>query len=235
MKLPFLSDTRRGKITKIRAKRTKAMKENREKRKTGELRAVTSEDGNPRKIVGYASVFDKPSEDMGFIEYVRKGAFKNALPRSDARALFNHDTDTIPLGRQSAGTLILKEDDNGLYYEITPPDTQGARDLMTSIDRGDIKESSYGFTVAVDEWDYSDKNTVKRTIIEIEEVFDVSPVVYAAFNDTSVALRKMEENKPAAPTDGDIGGDAPMDIAAIAEEDSLYRKIKGIKEDTVNE
>jgi len=52
---------------------------------------------------------------------------------------------------------------------------------MTSIDRGDIKESSYGFTVAVDEWDYSDKNTVKRTIIEIEEVFDVSPVVYAAF------------------------------------------------------
>jgi len=55
------------------------------------------------------------------------------------------------------------------------------------------------------------------------------------FNDTSVALRKMEENKPAAPMDGDIGGDAPMDIAAIAEEDSLYRKIKGIKEDTVNE
>ena len=79
--------------------------------------------------------------------------------------------------------------------------------------------------------------TEKRamTAEEIEEVFDVSPVIFAAFNDTSVALRKMEENKPAAPTDGDTGEDAPMDIAAIAEEDSLYRKIKGIEEDTVNE
>ena len=212
------------------------MKENREKRKTGEIRAITADDNNLRKIVGYASVFDKPSEDMGFIEYVRKGAFKKALSRSDARALFNHDTDTIPLGRQSAGTLILKEDDNGLYYEITPPDTQTARDLMTSIDRGDIKESSYGFTVAVDEWDYSDKDTVKRTIVEIEEVFDISPVVFAAFNDTTVALRKMEENKPAVPSNGDDTADDPLiDLGHIEEEDILYRKIKGIKEDTVNE
>lgn len=208
-----------------------------EKRKAAELRAITGEDGSPKKIVGYASVFDKPSEDMGFIEYVRKGAFKNALSRSDARALFNHDTDTIPLGRQSAGTLILKEDDNGLYYEITPPDTQSARDLMTSIDRGDIKESSYGFTVAVDEWDYSDKDMVKRTIIEVKEVFDVSPVVFAAFNDTSVALRKMEENrKNAAPTDGDEGNLDPMvEHGLIAEEDNLYRKIKGIKEEKSDE
>jgi hypothetical protein len=202
-----------------------------EKRKTVEFRTITADDGTPKKIVGYAAVFDKPSEDMGFIEYVRKGAFKNALSRSDARALFNHDTDTIPLGRQSAGTLVLKEDDNGLYYEITPPDTQSARDLMTSIDRGDIKESSYGFTVAVDEWDYSDKDMVKRTIVEIEEVFDISPVVFAAFNDTSVALRKMEENrKDASPMGGDKGEDVPMDFEAIAEEDELYRTIHGIQE-----
>ncbi|MFA5160310.1 MAG: HK97 family phage prohead protease, partial [Candidatus Omnitrophota bacterium] len=114
-----------------------------EKRKASEIRSIETDDGKLRKIVGYAAVFEKPSEDMGFIEYVRKGAFKKALKRSDARALFNHDTDTLPLGRQSAGTLKLKEDDTGLYYEITPPDTQGARDLMTSIDRGDIKEASY--------------------------------------------------------------------------------------------
>lgn len=197
-----------------------------EKRKAKELRAISTEDGNLKKIVGYASIFDKPSEDMGFIEYVRKGAFKNALRKSDARALFNHDTDTLPLGRQSAGTLVLREDDTGLYYEITPPDTQLARDLMTSIDRGDVRESSFGFTVAVDEWDWSEKDMVKRTIIEVEEVFDVSPVVFAAYNDTSVALRKMEENKP-APLSGDKGTeDHLITLGHIAEEDELYRKIK---------
>ena len=206
-----------------------------EKRKAIEIRSISSDDGGLKKITGYAAVFDKPSEDMGFIEYIRQGAFRNALKRSDARALFNHDTDTLPLGRQSAGTLILKEDEQGLYFEITPPDTQGARDLMTSIDRGDIKEASYGFTVAVDEWDYSDKDQVKRTIIEIDEVFDVSPVVFAAFNDTSVALRRMEENrKSAAPTNGIVGDPDPMVMnGLIAEEDRIYRTIKGIPEKEV--
>ena len=177
--------------------------ETKEKRKASEFRAAA--EGTQKKIVGYAAVFDKPSEDMGFIEYVRKGAFLGAIVISDARALFNHDTDTLPLGRQSAGTLILREDDNGLYFEITPPDTQCARDLMTSIDRGDIKEASYGFTVDVDEWDYS-QSTAIRTIVKIREIYDISPVVFAAFNDTSVALRKMEENrKTAAPSNGEAG------------------------------
>jgi uncharacterized protein len=187
-----------------------------EKRKAIEIRSAQNDDGTPKKIVGYAAVFDKASEDMGFIEYVRKGAFSDALKTSDARALFNHDTDTLPLGRQSAGTLLLSEDDNGLRFEITPPDTQMARDLMISIDRGDIKEASYGFVVDVDEWDYSDKDVVKRTIIKVREVFDVSPVVFAAFNDTSVALRRLEENKrAAAPPGGNGGADDPAIIVGL--------------------
>ncbi|HQJ31623.1 MAG TPA: HK97 family phage prohead protease [Syntrophales bacterium] len=203
-----------------------------EKRKTIEVRSIEADGGGLKKIVGYAAVFDKPSEDMGFIEYVRKGAFKKALARSDARALFNHDTDTLPLGRQSAGTLLLREDDTGLYYEINPPDTQSARDLMTAIDRGDIREASYGFTVDVDEWDYSDPDVIKRTIIEVGEVYDISPVVFAAFNDTTVALRKLEENrKNAPPGDGEAGGGSEGSAAAntvlLEEEDNLYKKIMG--------
>jgi len=203
-----------------------------EKRKTIEVRSIEADGGGLKKIVGPQIVFDKPSEDMGFIEYVRKGAFKKALARSDARALFNHDTDTLPLGRQSAGTLLLREDDTGLYYEINPPDTQSARDLMTAIDRGDIREASYGFTVDVDEWDYSDPDVIKRTIIEVGEVYDISPVVFAAFNDTTVALRKLEENrKNAPPGDGEAGGGSEGSAAAntvlLEEEDNLYKKIMG--------
>lgn len=192
-----------------------------EKRKAAELRSIQGEDGAPKKIAGYAAVFGKDSEDMGFIETVRAGAFKKAIQKSDARALFNHDTDTLPLGRQSAGTLVLREDETGLYYEITPPDTQIARDLMTSIDRGDIKESSYGFTVAVDQWDFSDPKVTRREIIEIEEIWDVSPVVFAAFNDTSVALRKMEEKrKESGPSagDGERTDDPLIKLGLLAEE-----------------
>lgn len=201
-----------------------------EKRKAAECRSITTEEGNLRKIVGYAAVFNKPSEDMGFIEYVRPGAFRKAIGKSDARALFNHDTDTLPLGRQSAGTLILREDDNGLFYEIIPPDTQQARDLMTSIDRGDVKESSYGFTVAVDEWDFTDPRLTKRTIIEVEEIYDVSPVVFAAFNDTTVALRKLEEKrKTAIPSNGDGSTADPLiTLGLIAEEDELLKTMMGI-------
>lgn len=207
-----------------------------EKRKASEIRSISSDDGNLRKITGYAAVFDKPSEDMGFIEYVRKGAFKKALGKSDCRALFNHDTDTLPLGRQSAGTLLLREDDNGLYFEISPPDTQQARDLMTSIDRGDIKEASYGFTVAVDEWDYSNKDFVKRTIVEIGELYDISPVTFAAFNDTTVALRSLEQHRNNTALNGDNnrgGGDLSANLSLLKEEDETYRKIKGIKEVTL--
>lgn len=188
-----------------------------EKRRAMEIRSIQDSDGNIRKIVGYAAVFDKPSEDMGFIEYIRKGAFSDALKTSDARALFNHDTDTLPLGRQSAGTLTLSEDDTGLRFEIIPPDTQQARDLMTSIDRGDIKEASYGFVVDVDEWDYSNKDVIKRTIIKIREVFDVSPVIYAAFPDTSVALRRLEEKRKSAavPPGGNGGTNDPAIIIGL--------------------
>ncbi len=198
-----------------------------EKRKARELRSMMTDDGKMKKIVGYAAVFGKPSEDMGFIETVRQGAFKKALLRSDARALFNHDTDTLPLGRQSAGTLVLKEDESGLYFEITPPDTQSARDLMTCIDRGDIKEASYGFTVAVDQWDYSDKDVIKREIIEIEEVYDVSPVIFAAFNDTSVALRRLEEYRKNIPLAGgeNRAEDRCNSMVLLGEEDEAYRKI----------
>jgi len=201
-----------------------------EKRKASEIRSIVNDDGAPKKICGYAAVFDKPSEDIGFIEYVRKGAFTDALKTSDARALFNHDTDTLPLGRQSAGTLTLREDDNGLYFEIIPPDTQQARDLMTSIDRGDIKEASYGFIVDVDEWDYSSKDVIKRTIIKVREVFDVSPVVFPAFNDTSVALRRLEETRKEAATPSGGGNGGPDDQTIMI---GLRRKKLELKSKTL--
>lgn len=165
------------------------------------LRVKRNEEGKPI-IEGYAAVFNSDSENLGgFIEQIKPGAFKNALTRSDCVALFNHDSN-YPLGRQTAGTLRLKEDKTGLYMEIDPPDTQYARDLIVSIERKDVKGQSFGFTVTSDTWEDTDKEVARRTINEVGILYDVGPVVYPAYPETDVAfalrsLDHMRNNPPA--------------------------------------
>jgi len=160
-----------------------------------EFRIVRKDDGALPKIEGYAAVFNKDSEDMGFIERVRPGAFKGALKISDARALFNHDPNYI-LGRQSNGTLTLTEDKKGLHMSVQPPDTQTVRDMVLApIERGDITQQSFGFTIESDSWENLDSDTPIRTIEKVRELYDVSPVTYPAYQDTEVALRSLQTAK----------------------------------------
>ena len=159
-------------------------------------------DGMGPKITGYAAVFDKWSADLGgFKERIRTGAFKKAIGKSDVRGLFNHDSNFV-LGRQSNNTLTIKEDKNGLWMEIDPPDTQIIRDLVLApIKRGDITQQSFAFVVAQNGDEWKNLNGEKpdepatRTITEVDELFDVSPVTYPAYPDTSVALRSMDKAK----------------------------------------
>lgn len=144
-------------------------------------------------IRGHAAVFDKLSENLGgFRERIAPGAFDSVL-EDDVRALFNHDGNLI-LGRTRAGTLRLFLDDVGLGYELTPPDTQAGRDLMTSIKRGDVSQSSFAFRVAAggDSWDEDEDGVIIRTITKFGRLFDVSPVTFPAYPDTSVAARSLD-------------------------------------------
>src|SRR4051812_3492156 len=100
-------------------------------------------DGNAPVIEGYAALFNSPSQDLGgFVETIAPGAFRDAIPKSDIRALFNHDANFV-LGRMKAGTLDVEEDRKGLKIRNTPPDTQWARDLVTSMKRGDVDQMSF--------------------------------------------------------------------------------------------
>ena len=146
-----------------------------------------------RYIEGHAAVFDSWSETLGgifpFKEKVRKGAFSQTIEKDDIRALFNHDPNYV-LGRNKAGTLELKEDETGLYVRIIPPDTQAARDLITSIERGDINQMSFGFTVEEEKWDTVDGVDVRE--LRRVRLFDVSPVTFPAYPSTDVGVRAME-------------------------------------------
>lgn len=190
-------------------------------------------------LAGTPIVYGKESEFMGFYEFVKERAAREALKTSDARLLYGHNGDSLlPMGRQSAGTLRMAETKKGVEIEADPPRKNPFVDALTeSIERGDIREMSFGFVVEEDEWKDLDTDTPTRTIVKLREIFDVSYVTFAAYPDTSAAVRSLGAFiKSAAPMDSDNGEDTPMDINAIAEEDELYRKLKGInKEVSENE
>ena len=96
------------------------------------------------------------------------------------------------LGRTKNGTLQIREDEQGLFYEVTPPDAQWARDLVESIKRGDVDQSSFAFTVDVEQWDESG-NPVVRTIVKVRELFDVSPVTYPAYPTATSGVRSLQD------------------------------------------
>lgn len=184
-----------------------------------ELRVA--EDGKSPVITGYAAVFGQWSEDLGgFRETIAQGAFAKTIQESDVRALWNHDAN-YPLGRNKAGTLRLKEDKKGLAIEIDPPNTQWASDLLESIRRGDVDQMSFGFQTIRDKWDSDDKNAVKRELQEVR-LFDVSPVTFPAYPQTTVAVRAHVEKIRGIKTDGTAPADDshPVSAASTPADDS---------------
>lgn len=153
----------------------------------GEVRA--DYDTKPRKITGYASVFNTFYDLWsGMREQVAPGAFAKTIRQDDIRALWNHNPDYV-LGRTQAETLMLAEDQKGLRYEIIAPDTSIANDLMISIKRKDVTQSSFGFNIVEQSLKYDkEKDLVSRTLTEVK-LFDVSPVTFPASPQTEVNVR----------------------------------------------
>lgn len=151
-------------------------------------------------VSGYAAVFNKDTVigggGWGFRERIAPGAFDEAITRDDVRALFNHDPNIL-LGRNVSGTLRLSVDKRGLKYEIDMPDTQAANDVRTLIKRGDVSGSSFAFRVEEDgeEWDEEPmkKGQLPVRTITRAELFDVSPVTYPAYPQTSVSARSKAQ------------------------------------------
>ena len=157
-----------------------------------ELRSTQTEDGK-RQVRGHGAVYDSRSEDLGgFREIIAKGAFDKAV-NDDIRALFNHDPNQI-LGRTTAGTLKVSTDERGLAYELVLPDTSYAKDLAVNLDLGNITQSSFAMTVKRDRWEEEEDGTILRTILEVENLYDVSPVTYPAYQeaDVRVARRSLD-------------------------------------------
>ncbi len=141
---------------------------------------------------GMAARYNILSENLGgFREKIAPGFFDGVID-NDVRVLRDHEKGKI-LGRTSKGTASISLTDEGLYYEWDDPDTSYSRDLQKSMARGDVDQSSFGFTVLEDSWDEDEDGLMIRTLIKARELFDVSPVTFPAYPDATVAKRSLDQ------------------------------------------
>ena len=148
----------------------------------------TREENGERIIEGYAAKYETETNIGPFMESISRGAFDNVL-ENDVRALINHDPSLV-LGRTSAGTLELTSDDVGLKYRVKLGNQQYATDLYESIQRGDISQSSFAFTIKDQTWS---EDRSSRKVNEVAQLLDVSPVTYPAYKEATVVAREEEE------------------------------------------
>jgi uncharacterized protein len=148
-------------------------------------------------ISGYASVHFRASDPAGtqyelfegVFERILPGAFAETLKQDDVIGCFNHDESKL-LGRTSSGTVRLTTDARGLKYEIDPPNTQCAKDVIESIRRGDISGSSFTFIPVKSVYrEASDPNAPCVLERHVVRLVDVSPVTIPAYTGTDVGLR----------------------------------------------
>ena len=174
---------------------TRGMLPDIETRAFGQVVEIRAKDDGKKMLRGYALKWDQ-RYDMGwFTEEISRSALDSA-DLTDVRALLNHDPNVV-LGRTTSGTLRLAPDSTGLAYEIDLPDTQAARDLAVSIERGDISQSSWGFTLRYSDSEQGDvwkreNGKDHRTITAVNRVYDVSPVTFPANPATEVAKRSFD-------------------------------------------
>jgi len=147
-------------------------------------------------VQGYAAMFNKRTNIFGlFTESIRRGAFSRAIEeKQDVRSLFNHSADIV-LGRTKNGTLVLRQDDKGLWTETTPPDTQQARDVIENVRVGNVTGMSFAFRIKNQEWTMSEdpEELDHREIIDVD-LYDISVVTYPAYEETFVGLRSLAED-----------------------------------------
>lgn len=173
-----------------------------------EIRSICTDDAElrsvegTRQIEGYAIVFNKSSvlirsEGAPFYEVVLPEAVDGVLEKSDVFALLDHDKKRGVLARSynRSGSLTLTQDSKGIKYSFSAPNTPLGDEVVEAVRRGDLRGSSFSFTVMNDgaTMERRSDGTRLRTIRKFNSIQDISVVYNAAYQDTSVALRSLEE------------------------------------------
>jgi Escherichia/Staphylococcus phage prohead protease len=169
--------------------------------KGAEVRATKKGEGDKATpaLEGYAAIFGEDyvlyeSKSFKMIERVKQGAFTRALEeKQDVRCCFNHNPDNV-LARTTNGTLVLDQDKKGLSYDADlDARTHIAQDVRCFVDRGDVTGCSFAFSVRKQTWTEVEEDGFTTYQREIEDVdlYELGPVLFPAYEGTSVGARAV--------------------------------------------
>lgn len=167
------------------------MKRDKRQMRSIDAQFQTREDGEDLYIEGYFAVFNSIYDiGYGMSESIAPHAFDNTIS-DDVRALINHDT-TLVLGRTSAHTLELRQDERGLWGKIAiNPNDSDAMNLYARVKRGDVTQCSFGFDIISEDTEFSENGDVHWTIREVK-LYEVSCCTFPAYEETSISARTRD-------------------------------------------
>jgi HK97 family phage prohead protease len=177
------------------------------------FRSDNDDPGDGRTLRGYGAVFDSAtmirSWEGEFLEEVARGAFKRTLREREPVLQFDHGRDqrtgTVPIGSIEE----LKEDDQGLFVRARLFDNPVVEPIRQAIEGRAITGMSFRFAVAEERWTDKDgkkvrddelerllwepgeRGPLKRTILRVDPLFELGPVVFPAYESTSVGVRSL--------------------------------------------
>lgn len=171
------------------------------------------EGGDGRTLEGLAAVFGQPAEicswDGDFIEEIQAGAFRKTLRARTPVLQYDHGRDprtgTVPIGSISS----LTEVDEGLAVVARLFDNMTVDPIRQAIAGNAITGMSIRFQVSKDVWTDNagqvvkageledllwmpgDRGPLKRTITEIDPLYELGPVAFPAYDTTTVGVRSL--------------------------------------------
>ena len=152
---------------------------------------LRTDDQQSPRIEGYFATFTGLYELWpGATESIDPHAFDETL-QDDVRCLIDHETRLV-LGRNKAGTLRMKVDDHGLWFEVDiNPDDTDAMNLYARVQRGDVSGCSFGFDILEEETEKREDGSIHWTIKKVK-LYEGSVCTFPAYQDTSAEARRHD-------------------------------------------
>lgn len=159
-----------------------------------DFRAAKSADGTT--LEGYGAVFNEWTnieDNMGvYREQIAPGAFRRTLGMRTPILQFDHGAHpligSIPLGRITS----ISEDDHGLRVKARLSDNWLVQPVRDAIRDGGITGMSFRFRILDETWERSRTDGMEERTIREVELYEVGPVVFPAYEQTSVGVRSRQ-------------------------------------------
>jgi HK97 family phage major capsid protein/HK97 family phage prohead protease len=150
------------------------------------------------------------SRDLGgWTETIEPGAL-SGVDMADLVCTLNHDASRL-LGRFDS-TLTVESRSDGLAWSCELPTGPTGQDVRESVQRGDLRESSWRMVVGRDRWDGT-----RRHIEEIRSLRDVAVVTTGAYPADSTRVELREHPNRLSP----IGDTTPASEPAKPQEEEV--------------